>query len=117
MNESATSALVQWAYSLKGKELQKLPEVVREAVIYGQELLEKYRLEEKRDNDIINRFPKGRTFEDHLGRTCTVEKHVIDRDGYGIDVNIKGVGMGYKHSSELAQLQLSMSNNASNMTR
>jgi hypothetical protein len=105
MNDSAILALVQWANSLKGKELQQLPESVREAVIYEQERLEKYRMESTRDKDIINRFPCGTTFDDHLGRKCTVQKHVLDGWGYSVDAHIEGVGVGNFHSSVLAHLQ------------
>lgn len=105
MNDIATFRLVQWANGLKGEELQKLPEEVREAVIYEQERMEKHRVESKRDNDIIKRFPVDSTFEDQLGRQCKVWKHVIDRDGYGVDASITGVGMGYFHSSQLAEIE------------
>jgi hypothetical protein len=104
MNETAKFALVEWANSLKGKELEKLPQVVREAVIYEQERMEKYRLESKRDTDILKRFPVGNTFKDHLGRKCTVAKHVVDRDGYSVDALIRGVGMGNFHSSQLDEI-------------
>lgn len=104
MNDRATFELVQWAESLKGKDLLKLPETVREAVICEQARMEEYRLEAKRDYDTIKMFPENSVFKDRQGRECTVWKHRIDRDGYGLDASIDGVGMGYFHSYQLRDL-------------
>lgn len=104
MNDRATFELVQWAESLKGKDLLKLPETVREAVIYEQTRMKNIIQENARDFAIINRFPENSVFKDDQGRECTVWKHRIDRDGYGLDANIDGVGMGYFHSYQLRDL-------------
>ena len=106
MNERATFELVQWAESLKGPDLMKLPESVRYAVRVEQARMEEYMREAKRDYDIIQRFPENSIFKDDQGRECKVWKHRIDRDGCGIDAQIEGVGMGYFHSSQLSEIKV-----------
>lgn len=56
MNDHAIFALVEWANSLKGTDLDKLPGIVRSAVIYEQKQQEMHRIEAHRDSAIVKMF-------------------------------------------------------------